>query len=88
MSANITVCPNRSSLSTVSNATVLGRLCRDAMTAPLRLIQAIRTYRSVANELDTLTDGDFRDLPIKRADVSAVARAEALRCFRQKDSRF
>jgi uncharacterized protein YjiS (DUF1127 family) len=46
---------------------------RQGLIAVVRSIWTIWIRRAALNELDSLTDADFRDMPIKRADVAAIA---------------
>ena len=63
------------------------RLLRSAQRIPItaaRYVWAIRIWRAALNELESLTDADFRDMPIKRGEVAFVAWETARRYVEER----
>jgi uncharacterized protein YjiS (DUF1127 family) len=52
---------------------------RQILLAARRLVWTIWTYRALVNELDSLTEADFRDLGVRTKDAASVAWKEAWR---------
>jgi uncharacterized protein YjiS (DUF1127 family) len=52
---------------------------RQILLASHRLVWTIWTYRALVNELDSLTEADFRDLGVRPKDAASVAWKEAWR---------
>jgi uncharacterized protein YjiS (DUF1127 family) len=52
---------------------------RRILLAACRLVWAIWTYRALVNELDSLTEADFRDLGVRPKDAASLAWKEAWR---------
>jgi len=52
---------------------------RQILLAACRLVWTIWTYRALVNELDSLTEADFRDLGVRPKDAASVAWKEAWR---------
>jgi hypothetical protein len=50
---------------------------RQVSLAACRLVWTISTYRTLVNELDSLTEADLRDLSIEPKDVASIAWKEA-----------
>jgi hypothetical protein len=52
---------------------------RQILLASRQLVWATWTYRTLVNEIDSLTEADFRDLGIRPKDAASVAWKEAWR---------
>jgi hypothetical protein len=52
---------------------------RQTLLAARRLVWTTWTYRALVNELDSLTEADFRDLGVRPKDAASVAWKEAWR---------
>jgi len=52
---------------------------RQILPAACRLVCTIWTYKALVNELDNLTEADFRDLGVRPKDAASVAWKEAWR---------
>jgi hypothetical protein len=52
---------------------------RQVLIAVVRFIWAIWIWRAALNELESLTDADFRDMPFKRVDGAEMAWESARR---------
>ena len=63
----------------IGRASDVAFAARRVCEASITFVRTIWIYRGLVNELDALTDDDFRGMPINRSDVSSVAWAEACR---------